>query len=90
MFQIKTDGTEVAVSTIKMCDICVHVEHRAEPLIAFFDTRTTDGRWGNLCGLHIDTHGMYAETDLGVGKGQKLIYPNGLVQHYLDTGEVSA
>lgn len=77
-------STEVEMIRIMLCDVCVS-EQREFPLIAFYDMKTRgDGRWGYLCGKHVDSHGLYSEDDLGTGKGQRLIYPEELVNHYLE------
>jgi hypothetical protein len=68
------NGTVAYVSTLPLCDICIHVGTQSEkdsPAIAIADVKTKDGRWANVCQSHRETHAMY--EDYGIGKGQMLV-----------------
>lgn len=50
------------------CNLCY-----PETVLALYDAKTRQGPWGFLCQAHFDQVGV----GLGLGKGQKLIYPKG-------------
>lgn len=66
----------VNVTQLKYCDICHYIEHKEQPAVAFYDTKTHLGQWANVCEEHFKS---YTNQQLGTGLGQRLVYPEGLV-----------
>lgn len=66
-------GEAVAVSTLPLCDICVHVKGKKKKHAerALFDGRTNTGSWANMC---LDDFRVWG-VGLGTGYGQRLVIP---------------
>lgn len=65
----------VKVLEVKFCDI--HKYEMGRPgVVAHYDGKTIKGPWANMCGACFDSYGV----GLGTGRGQKLIYPEGLIK----------
>jgi hypothetical protein len=64
------DGTTAHVLRLPPCDMC---QRHGVTRDAEYDSKTTMGPWGFLCGEHFEEYG----TGLGLGVGQKLIVETG-------------
>lgn len=62
------NGTEAYISELPDCQFAHTLTNRPK---AEYDFRTTDGRWGYGCDRHWRMHRLH--TELGLGKGQKLV-----------------
>lgn len=67
-------GTEVKVTSLRFCDIHKFEMNRPD-VVAHYDGRTKQGPWAHMCNTCFASQGV----GLGTGKGQRLIYPDGLV-----------
>jgi hypothetical protein len=70
----------VKVPELKFCDFQdLHTRDGEGKVIARYDAKTMGSRWANMCGIHYAMIGVYP---LGTGRGQELIYPEGLVEAF--------
>lgn len=68
-------STRVEVHELKYCDIHKY-DLKQEGVVAHYDGKTKRGPWANMCGACFAKLGI----GLGTGKGQQLIYPEGLIK----------
>jgi hypothetical protein len=62
-------ATEVKVSKLPPCDICLHVQKVQDPPLAGYDGATKEGPWAYMCEGCFGKHGI----GLGTGVGQRLV-----------------
>lgn len=64
------------VTVIPPCDICTHIDHSPSPDPAYWDVKTVEGPWANICRAHMSwaaykDHG--GRPILGLGMGQRIL-----------------